>query len=415
MSKSPLWLRILKRNKEAVLRHESLNTPPSMNTSFHLDLKNVEYSNSPAIHASLDNTGHYKLSTSQSSDHTLLISSVTAAAVAAAVYSPHANASIVSDLVDAITKAISNPLQNLTKVFSDTFGGMMDKGNQEQIVSVSKGIDSMNEMVKYAYNQKLFAESQPDPNHCEAEERAVQSKAAQSHVEDKKTEIETEMSNSNVRTSNQVPSMSSKTSWISDFLASTNNGKVTFKNVSPSVLKGQSALPNASVSPSTPAAQTHTPESAKIAQNYILAIRTPIDEKQENIDVDLLERGDARETQKLAEVTSKKARTAVLMQPFTDELAERTPIPSVGGKSKRELMHEGVHNTYYSEDYNKQLSELSGATPALVAIAKSLSYSNMLAFESLQKIQQQNQLIAVVGIESMELNHRVKEKGGMLS
>jgi hypothetical protein len=265
-------------------------------------------------------------------------------------------------------------------------------------------------MVKYSHNQKLFAESQPDPMHCEASERAIAGKSAQSHVESKKSQIETEMSNADVKTTGRVPTMvKEKNRWLSTFIGSLNRDKLSFNNITPSVLRGQAGASNTNVDPSSPKAQTHTPASAKVASDYITAIRTSVDDRMETVDVELLNKNDIRQSQKLTNVTAKKVRTAVLMQPFTDELAERTPIEAIGGKSKRELMHEGVANTYYSEDYNKQLTELSGATPALVAIAKSLSYSNMLAFESLQKTQQQNQLIAVLGVESMEYNSKMRD------
>jgi hypothetical protein len=409
MNQSPLWLRVIKRDKNAVLKqkHHEL---PGVNAS--LKIESGQYTDMSVTHLSILNGQKFNGSTTVhgNSNQAAILAAVAATAVGASVYSPKANAGLIGDLVEAISKAITKPLEKMSKMFTDTFSGMMDKGNQEQIVAFSKGFDSVNEMVKYSHNQKLFAESQPDPMHCEASERAIAGKTAQSHVESKKSQIETEMSNANVKTTHRVPSMvKDKNSWWSSFIGSLRNGALSFNNISPSVLRGQAGTANTNVDPSSPKAQTHTPASAKLATDYITAIRTSVDNRMENVDVSLLEKNDSRQREKVATVTAKKVRTAVLMQPFTDELAERTPIEAIGGKSKRELMHEGVANTYYSEDYNKQLTELSGATPALVAIAKSLSYSNMLAFEALQKTQQQNQLIAVLGVESMEYNSAMRD------
>lgn len=409
MSNSPLWLRVLKRDKNAVLKQRK-QALPSISAS--LKIQSGQYTDESVAYLSALNQQRFNGISVNSSDPTkaALLAAVAATAVGASVYSPPASAGLVSDLVNAITKAITKPLDKLMKVFTDTFSGMMDKGNQEQIVAFSKGFDSVNEMVKYSHNQKLFAESQPDPMHCEASERAIAGKEAQAHVESKKADIETQMSNVDVKTTSRVPTMAKqKNQWLTSFVGSLNKGNVSFDNISPAVLRGQAGQKNPKVDPSAPVAQTHTPETAKIASDYMTAIRSSVDDRMETVDVALLNKGDVREDRKLTQVTAQKVRTAVLMQPFTDELAERTPIQAIGGKSKRELMYEGVANTYYSEEYNKQLTELSGATPALVAIAKSLSYSNMLAFESLQKTQQQNQLIAVLGVESMEYNSKMRE------
>lgn len=410
MSTSPLWVRLLRRDKNAIVKKVDTTTSgPSLTVSFKL---NADQSQSfvQGNNLSVPNQHSYRVVGNSPGAQSATIAAVVAAAATAAFYAPKANASIVSDLADAITSAITKPLEKISKAFTDTFSGMMDKGNQEQIVAVAKGFDSVNEMIRYAYNQKQFAESQPDPNHCEAADRARLGAAAQTNVEQSKVLLSVQSSSDDINTTSKIPTMvRARNQGLADMIGSFSNGKVSFNNISPTVLQGRvHDVGGNKLDAALPASQTHSEKSAERATAFIAAIRAPLDSRMPKIDVDLLRQGDIRQSATLVEVTAKKARTAMLMQPFTDELAERLPVREANGKSKRELIHEGLANTYYSQEYNDQLSQLAAPTPVLIAIAKGLSYSNMLAYESLLKMQQQSQVLAVIGAESMERNNTAR-------
>lgn len=337
------------------------------------------------------------------------IAGVTALSAGALTYSPPADASLASSLTSGITTALKPLLEQMTSAFGMDFSSVIEQGNKEQTAANAKGFDALNTVFQSIRDQRTSAESLPDPGYCEAEIRAEEGVKATNASEMKSASLQSESINSKPLTKTTRKEIIEQVNELNlvRFFRDRRPDESVFAVSGPLSLKGRrydAAYKGDSTPVSSPAIESHTQESSKRATETVDLIFATNKLNAPVIDESKLRRNDGVEKINALENAQIAARISICQAPFHEEIADRTTSPERGGKSVRELMHEHVHDTYYSNEYNTVLTGMAAPTPVLAAIAKQLAFGNMMAVQSYEKLQTQNQVLSTLASEVADRN-----------